>query len=201
MGVRHLPFPASTPCHHLLKIDHFNTVFTLFNHFTSNAPHPSPRRATWALPALMLFCWLSSNTTVWGGCFLDEDYRRYHHGNFFQLEPASLLKKESSTSKAWSLGTRSAAVWIYENGSFQPVKDPLPARCDGPGCRSNPVDHQMGQPHSIADEVRTLAGARTQPHVFEQRENLLAFSNSYAEAPRGGESLFIDRPPKANRAL
>jgi hypothetical protein len=184
----------------LCKICHFNIVFTLFNRLTFIAPHPGPRRATWGLAALMLLCWLSSNTTVWGGCFLDEDYRRYHHGNFFQLKPDSLLKDESSPSTARSLGTWPAAVWIYENGSFQPLKDPLPPRCDSPGCRSNPMDHQMGQPHSIAVEGRTLAGTRSQPFVIEQRENILAFSNSYVEAPRGGESLFIDRPPKGNSA-
>lgn len=59
----------------------------------------------------------------------------------------------------------------------------------------------MGQPHSIAVEGHTLSGTRSQPFVIEQRENILAFSNSYVEAPRGGESLFIDRPPKGNSAL
>ena len=71
------------------------------------------------------------------GCWLtDEDgYRAFHHGQWFQPSHSKNLNEESK-----SLTAKILVSWVYESGSFQPIANPLPQPCQGPKCRSNPLD-------------------------------------------------------------
>lgn len=87
-------------------------------------------------------------------------------------------------------------AWVYEDGKFEPIKNPLPPQCDGPGCRSNPLDGQWGQPVTYIDPVRVVHVAVNSPYVPAARTIAFCAFALNQDSPLIGESLTIDRPPK-----
>jgi hypothetical protein len=166
----------------------------------------SPRRslATWATLSLVLICWWNASTSLWGGCFPGDDYRSFHHGSFFQSHPVlsnEPIESRSKTPKAWIYEASIYEAWIYEDGTFQPLPNPLPPQCDGPGCRSNPLDNQWGQPNSTVDTTRIVYGSSTESLLAHHRQGSLSKFPSHAESPSAGDAPWIDRPPKFSHAL
>ena len=134
---------------------------------------------------------MSSSASLQGGCFLGEDYRHFHHGSFFQSEPIRNLQQNIS-----STFVSPATAWVYEDGAFQPLQNPLPPACDGPGCRSNPIEDQWGQPYTTADASRIVPVRGSDDVCIGCRRDSGLVSLGKNEFPCTIDNLFIDRPPK-----
>lgn len=150
--------------------------------------------AKWLVWVIALAAWSQASQSLIAGCFPSDDYRHFHHGGFFNSLSQNHLDPSMTGNKLW-VRERSAS-WIYENGTLQPIANPLPPQCDGPNCRPTPNQNHLGHALTPVDTVRIVNSwsqdASCPPSSRDQH-----FKTDYLnQSPLMGDSLAIDRPPK-----
>lgn len=156
---------------------------------------PRRLRAKWLVWVMTLFAWSQATSWLIAGCFPSDDYRHFHHGGFFNSPSQSYLNP-SATGNQLRSGEGSAVAWIYENGTLQPIANPLPPHCDGPNCRPTPNQNHLGHAITPIDGLR-LVNSWSQNASCTPSPPSQHFKTNYLnESPLIGDSLAIDRPPK-----
>jgi hypothetical protein len=136
---------------------------------------------------------ISSGQSAAAGCSLtDEDgYRAFHHGQWFQPSSSQNLHDESKNFIA-----KISVAWVYESGNFQPVAHPLSQPCQGPKCRSNPLDstwHTIPSNSEISRASSSIVDFSStwitdKPsrycHASDQEKSLRGFENRLKRPPK-----------------
>ena len=164
---------------------------TLHHEPRLNTRNRSCLTATWIVVLYVLSAWSQLSNTVQAGCFVGHDYNDFHHARGLENHQRQIHRQPR-------LFSYSADVWIFEDGNFQPLRNPLAPRCDGPGCRSNPLEGQWGQSSTAVETLRVVYVISSVPFVTSRTQMQGVRSIERNELPNCGDTISIDRPPKVS---
>jgi len=137
---------------------------------------------------LLCFCGQSNS---YAGCFIgDEDYRAFHHGQFANQQNSFMAQVDNSHFTTLDL------AWIYEEGSFRPIRNPFQPPCSGPNCKPNPFAPSLTPISSTSELPRvpsdSVISFTATPQSAESQDRFITSD----ELPSNRFVLEVNRPPE-----